>query len=535
MLGPPVSLAHQPPRQTGRLLACMALALFLGLPALAGARPGSADDFFVVLVYARNLLQGHGLVHQIGGPAVDGFTSPLDLLWKTAALLLAPRDGVLAAWASTSLAYLGALLTAGWAAARCTAGVEPGLRWPLGLLTAATLALCPGLAEGTAYLLEAPLFGMLWMGLLGLMAGAPRTGWRLNLVLCALLLLARPEGLVLGSLSLLFLAQGEQRGRSLLIWAGLVTALILLRLALFGSFAPNAYYAKASDSRLQELADGLIYVRMFLATGPGLAIFGCWLAGLLAASRGAARWGPSLCASAALAVILVSGGDGYLGTRLLLPFTLAAVLSAAGALAESSGLLRTLLLVALASLPALAVESLPFSLYSAGLGPSEVAMRSAHFPGERRLAERLAQVQPAQTLGHLHLQSAAWFAPDLAVLDLSGLNDPKIAHLPAPGPVGFGREAIEYGLEQGVTVLHLSPARTDPAQLAGLDLNQVLNDPEQARLFFGALQLPPERVARLRSWLPATLMDAAGPGLHMNVLVRPDMAPALRRAGFRVE
>lgn len=162
-------------------------------------------------------------------------------------------------------------------------------------------------------------------------------------------------------------------------------------------------------------------------------------------------------------------------------------------------------------------------------------MRSAHFPGERRLAERLAQVQPAQTLGHLHLQSAAWFAPDLAVLDLSGLNDPKIAHLPAPGPVGFGREAIEYGLEQGVTVLHLSPARTDPAQLAGLDLNQVLNDPEQARLFFGALQLPPERVARLRSWLPATLMDAAGPGLHMNVLVRPDMAPALRRAGFRVE
>lgn len=513
----------------------MALALFLGLPALAGARPGSADDFFVVLVYARNLLEGHGFVHQIGGPAVDGFTSPLDLAWKMAALLVAPRDGVLAAWASTSLAYLGALLTAGWAAARCTAGVEPGLRWPLGLLTAAALAVCPGLAEGTAYLLEAPLFGMLWMGLLGLMAGTPRTNQRLALLLCVLLLLARPEGLVLGSLSLLCLAQGERRRRSLLIWAGLVAALILLRLTLFGTLAPNAYYAKASDSRLQELADGLRYVRRFLASGPGLAVFGCWLVGLLAAARGTARWGPSLCASAALAVILISGGDGYLGTRLLLPFTLAAVISAAGALAESKGLLRTLQLLGLASLPALAAETLPFHLYSAGLGPSQMALRSAHFPGERRLAERLAQVVPPQTLGHLHLQSAAWFAPGLAVLDLSGLNDASIAQLPAPGPVAFGREAIEYGLEHGVTLLHLSPARADHGQLAGRDLAHVLGDPEQVRLFFGALQLPPERVALLSRWLPATLVDAAGPGLHMNLLVRPDMAPALRRAGFRVE
>ncbi|MFT7680124.1 MAG: hypothetical protein ACI8QC_004130, partial [Planctomycetota bacterium] len=497
MLGPPVSLAHQPPRQTGRLLACMALALFLGLPALAGARPGSADDFFVVLVYARNLLEGHGFVHQIGGPAVDGFTSPLDLAWKTAALALAPRDGVLAAWASTSLAYLGALLTAGWAAARCTSSVEPGLRWPLGLLTAAALALCPGLAEGTAYLLEAPLVGMLWIGLLGLMAGAPRDGWRLPLGLCVLLLLARPEGLVLGSLTLVFLTSKEQRGRSLLIWAGVVAAFILARLALFGTLAPNAYYAKASDSRLNELVDGVRYVRLFLASSMGLAVFGCWLLGLAAAARGKARLGPSVCATAALAVVIVSGGDGYLGTRLLLPFTLAAILSAAAALSESSGLLRTLLLVGLASFPALLAETLPFNLYSTGLSPSAMALRGSHFPGERRLAERLAQVQPPQTLGHLHLQSAAWFAPGLAVLDLSGLNDPKIAHLPAPGPVAFGREALEYGLEQGVTVLHLSPGRTDPMQLAGLDLNQILADPQQARTFFGNLQLPPERVALL--------------------------------------
>ena len=78
-----------PSGQTSRLLACMALALLLGLPALAGA---SADDFFVVLVYARNLLEGHGL-NPRGASARDHPDGPAGTHGRNAVYGLAPALG----------------------------------------------------------------------------------------------------------------------------------------------------------------------------------------------------------------------------------------------------------------------------------------------------------------------------------------------------------------------------------------------------------------------------------------------------------
>ena len=227
--------------------------------------------------------------------------------------------------------------------------------------------------------------------------------------LAVLLLVCRPEGLFLGGLACA-LRLRQDRGRALGIYCLVAAALLSWHVLTFGQLAPNAYYAKASTQRWNEVVDGARYLGRFLASLPGLALGLCFLAGSAAAASRQVHPGPALLASAALAIVIVSGGDGYRGTRLLLPFCLAAIVSAILATRAKHRLLARcswagpLLLIA-ASLP-----GLPFSIFTSGLGPGDLAARTSHYPGEGRLAQQLASIEPPITFGHLHLQSARWFA-----------------------------------------------------------------------------------------------------------------------------
>ncbi len=536
-------------------------ALVLAALALAGAQAGSIDDAFILAIYARNLAQGGEFAYRLGQPALDGFTSLGDLLLKSGALLLAPGDALRTMWVTTTVTYLLAVLM-GVTAALCLAG---GRAPRVGALAALAVTLTPGLAEGSAYLLGTPLY----LALLALAAilfcecwqGAGRATEPALGALALALVIARPEGApVAMTLLALRAARAPRPNRS---WLALVLFLVGLaaylgwRTAVFGYWAPNSYYAKTSATRWNEVRDGLSYLWAFvtgefvlpasrlgrgLGAGVGAALLGWVFLAPLVVRRSsfsqAKDWRQATAlwaaATAAMLTVVWSGGDCYRGARFLAPMSLLALLSAAVVASGARGPARVAALALLAGVLCLrTAEVLP------GAGDKFAAMSQGglserDFVCERELAERLADALPEGRMAQRHLQSAAYFAPALELLDLTGINHREIAHRPETGPVRFGRNALDVALAEDVELIHLHHLPLLGAPAAEHRLNELLARPDLGLLLLGDPLPTGELAAELARRYRTASLEVCGPGRWFNCLVRADLAPALRRAGFLV-
>lgn len=236
------SHAQRPARVLLGLLVAAGLA---GLAARAWHLYFVCDDAYISFRYARNLLEGHGLVFN-PGEWVEGYTN---FLWVLEVAALWGGLGVDPATASvvlSSLCTVGTLaVTAAWAA-RSTA---PGR----GLVVAAVavLVLCTqrDFAVWTTSGLETRQFTLLvTLGLFALSRPERRVLWLGSLAL-GLAVLTRPEALLVwGVASVARLARRDVRFADA-VAAGLPFALLLgghtlLRLWLYGEVVPNTYVAK---------------------------------------------------------------------------------------------------------------------------------------------------------------------------------------------------------------------------------------------------------------------------------------------------
>ena len=540
-----------------RCAAFSLLALVAGTSALATARPGSSDDAFVLLVYAREWRDRAVLAFDPTQGPLDGFTSFLDLALKTAALSLWPSDPVRTLWAFTGAAYLASLVALAWACGRFARGAP---RTPpiAHALAVGALALAPGLAEGSSYQLETPLLALLIAIASVALPVSPGNALReAGAVLLGLALVAtRPEALPV--VAALLAARGRRSrlgvgGRAFAAWLLATCGAWVAHRIAFGAWAPNAFYAKRSSSWGLELRDGLRYVADACA-GEGAGRTS--IAAALAACAGLA--GPvlvalappgtfaqrdherraraaALAAGVALGAVVLSGGDGYAGLRLLAPVFLWALLALAQLALLGRGAWRRAALVLLACvLAARAVEVAPAVPLRLAAWRA-AAWRTEDFACEREVARTLATALGDESLAHRHFQQARWFAPELAVVDLSGLNDREIAHTPTPGPVAFGRSSLAPALRRGAGAILLSVAPVASERLSDRPLRQTLADEARSARLVGApapeAPLVPELCARFRA---ATLPDVCGPGTYLNVLVRADLAARFRRLGFEV-
>jgi len=539
-----------------RTAALSLLAAVAGALALAASRPGSSDDAFVLLVYAREW-RAHGLLaYDPSQGALDGFTSFLDLVLKTGAISLWASDPVRTLWVFTGAVYLASLVALAWAGARFARG-RPACGVLEQALAIGALALAPGLAEGTSYQLETPLFAALIA--LSSVALPLSTGRARDEAWAALLGLAlvatRPEALPVVAALLIARARSGPgaRGWALPAWLSLSAGAALAHRLVFGAWAPNAFYAKRSSSWLWELRDGLDYLAdACLGQGAGgtslaAALAACASLGgvVLVAFVPAGTWvrpghrlrarAAALASFLALAAVALAGGDGYAGLRLLAPAFLWALLALAQLALLGRGPWRGAALALLATVVgARAVEVVP------GAPLSPAAWRAAvwseeDFACERSIARTLASALGGESLAHRHFQQGRWFAPDLALIDLTGLNDREIAHTPTRGPVAFGRSSLAPALRRGAGALLLSVVPVAGERLSDRTLRQTLADgPRTARLL-GAPPPEPELVPELCArYRPATLSDVCGPGSYLNVLVRDDLAARFRALGFEV-
>lgn len=248
------------------------------------------DDANIFLVYAEHLSSGDGLVFNVGGERVEGFSSPL---WVLIAALFS------LAWADPTLLLLGLNVVVTAAALVISAAVlecgarrgrqREGDRGPAALTPAFVILLvwclaAPGYVLWTTLtLMETGVWSALLVASLGVVCVGSRaetSPQRQDLLLCACvcgLTLCRPEGALWALVFVVLhglvqarragsLRTGARRSRLPLLGCGaLVTSATLSRVAVFGHPLPNTYYAKMSPDLAYNLREGATYALAFLS------------------------------------------------------------------------------------------------------------------------------------------------------------------------------------------------------------------------------------------------------------------------------
>ncbi|HJP29612.1 MAG TPA: hypothetical protein QGF95_03555 [Candidatus Latescibacteria bacterium] len=393
------------------------------------------DDAYISLVYAKNLVDGVGLVFN-PGERVEGYTNFSWVMLLTLphalgldAVVVARTLGVLAA---------SALILLSW---RLASSLSSRPADPAHLATPCLLAANGALAFWTLSGMETALFALL------ITAGAVRylqrgelDGW--TGILFGLAALTRPEGWMFFGLTV------AHRGVRLLLgpssstvalrglwpptvgYAALVLPHLLFRWLYYGYPLPNTFYAKTGVS-LTYLELGLRY------TGDFLADYGLWglapiaVLGLLARRR--TRPGASYVALlifANVAYVTLIGGDTLVENRLHLPVL--ALLSAAVVETARVTLLRTL---GRRYAPT-AFVALMLAMVAGSVTGADADLRhardaiTAHNSKLQELADYANEAGEPFTLLASTAIGIPRYRTQAAVLDLVGLTDETIAHRP---------------------------------------------------------------------------------------------------------
>ncbi|HEY2942385.1 MAG TPA: hypothetical protein VGN09_08130 [Vicinamibacteria bacterium] len=390
---------------------------------LSGHARGS-DDAYISYRYAQNLARGHGLVFT-PGERVEGYSNLLYVLLLTPFCRVAGPEAIY----PTSVA-LNLLFAAGaWAlfsrlAARRLDPTRAGLASLL-------FGLCPALWLWTASGMETPLFLLLQIAVWMLVdhaarGGSGRPAWLAAIV--AVSVLARADGFVVPTLALLYLLGIGRKRAAFAAGAALgvtLAALIGWRLAYYGYPLPNTYYAKVSGPIGERLLHGTLQA-LSISLHAGLVPH---LAGLLVA---AAAWVRPAAAGAPrvrfeivlglgwLAYWIYVGGDVFAERMLLVLFPIGVILI----------LDRTLFAFSERFAMAVAGVVALFQLLPLGID-TRFGYDLDRYDRWVTLGRHLAQDRYSGRLLAVDAAGKIPFYSGLPAVDMLGLNDEHIAHLPA--------------------------------------------------------------------------------------------------------
>ena len=537
-----------PPVTQQRLIALVGFALFV-LPMLRVGRiniPIFWDDIGVVFVYALNLIETGAIFYNVPADRIDGFTSMLDVLFVVPLALLDPDNLFRLNY------YAKALVTSLVPVALFAALLR--LHTPALLAAAAALALAMSdvLAYGFGMLLEAPVYALLLVGfLVNLCLDARRNAWLATLFGC-LLCITRPEALALVTAGvgarLIFRAGLQPLAATLATGAGILTFIVAWlswRIAYFGFWAPNTYYAKLGGTRSEEIMQGLAFVGGYFSRAAdtglyiALVLLTIALVPLWLRQRRHPESVPNLntfrisnfaiCTAVAgtmLAVRIATGGDSYtISSRLLIDFAVPAAMATGLGLAAAS--FMTLQRVALAAV-AFAVLGNGFVVLGSLPGNITGFMRTERILDRQLDCERDAIREafaryPGARLAHTDFQRAKYFVPQMEVIDLSGLNNRDIAHATTGEVNPYGKHDLNYALREQAEILKLGTGVMEFRVITNEDwLNSLREDREVARDFRNARPFLLANAAELQRDYEPVAIETACSGSYLNLLVRRD-------------
>jgi len=230
------------------------------------------DDSFITFRYVRHLVDGHGLVWNLG-ERVEGYTT---FLWTI--LLAVPGVFGLDLESGARILGIAAGLVALFLLWRLSIRVSRPVASPLLPLIAVALTVAnSAIAYWSVSGMETPLFTALLVGSALAFLYERDTAFFWTPILFLLVSLTRPEGTLLFGLTALFFAlerrARKQTIREMLPQAGRLLGFYAVPFALFmgwrlmyyGHLFPNTYYAKAGFS-VEYLTAGWEYLLLFLRT-----------------------------------------------------------------------------------------------------------------------------------------------------------------------------------------------------------------------------------------------------------------------------
>lgn len=544
------------------LALAMAALVGVALFAFAPAIPGNIDDTFIALVYAKHLLRHGQLFWNAGDGPVEGFTSLLDVVVKAIGIAIKPGDGLQAAFWSSLLLHCACPILMLGVVLRLTQEGRAVWRWLVAFSAALAVAASRNLAYGSSFLLETPLFVASALVVLWIM-GRPRIAGTRALLFAvppalAALFLSRPEGLPIGLTSLAFFLWHQRHSTSrsklallTLTVAAAVATLTIWRLAYFGDWAPNTYYAKSSSSRWNEINDGILYVKQNLRPTANVVALGASRANVIALGAIAIGWVVLLIrpawtadgratyfhawsiAAVSLLSVVLGGGDCYWGGRFLaLPATLGIFLLAVGSLYLRDRLqwlafapLALLVMFELADVRA----SVPFAMQRMKQWPISVRQ----FECEAKAIRRVGAVGAGIAVMQSDCQRFKFFSDSTPVIDLHGLSDRRIAHLPAPGRVTWGRYSHDIALSVAAPIWVVGYGWWLPKPMSALPLSELIASNALMRQYTGPYSAPGKDTAERIVDLYTTASVRAC-GMYFNFLVRKEHAATFRRHGISV-
>jgi hypothetical protein len=401
------------------------------------------DDTFISLRYARNFVDGHGLVFN-PGERVEGYTNFLWVMLATPAFVLKldPVDWVKAL---SVISSHGALLLS-WALARFFAGDRMTLTT---LLAPLFWAVSPSVALWSQAGLEPPLMAALASGgvLLAMRvlcretADPPfaDTDARGSAILLAFACLGRPDAHAVALVVAAFAGLDALRRRAAGPWfrsaawiAGIVLPYHALRVAYFGDLLPNTFYVKAAAGP-EVWKRGIDFVGELLGFAANPVLFGLAAVAVLLPGRRAARALALALVGAFLLYLVKIGRDEMKWFRLFLPvYPLVLALAADSLRQVVEGLSRprpafapALSAVALAALAPVARDSIEFARANAKKHDAYRSISERSFADlGRYVADRS---EPGTSIAFQDMGAAPFAGADLIWIDTIGLVDRTVA------------------------------------------------------------------------------------------------------------
>ncbi|MGI4788962.1 MAG: hypothetical protein ACRYFS_08935 [Janthinobacterium lividum] len=445
----------------------------------------TVDDPYITFRYAAHLLAGDGPVFNIG-ERVEGYTSPLHLLLSALLLKLAPSVDILFKAKCASLLFALVIVAQTGILAR-----RSGLTDWEAVLAQTLVALNINFALAGVNALETTLYGCILLGTVLVFSREFRSGsGAVSGLLLFLAILARPEaGLVVTALLIVRYFQMRRRRYPLsftLKWLGLFLIPFLIfeaiRWSYYGQPLPNTYYAKAQPL-FQSLSSGLYYPLRSLSPTPivfgtffhqihllsvhnALAFHSLYQKNLRSdlfnlfmpllfwalAVAGLLRTRHRIFGQVALAVlaavllfVLKAGGDWMYGWRFMAPIIpFLAVSQCHGirtlghrlaAQRQKQSLSLSLCGIVIAGLWLVScAKTNHYSWKSAGFseqGSRLLQASEGYGPLWVKGGEYIRHLPPGKTVAYSEMGYAGYVNLDKSLLDIRGLTDREIAHLPA--------------------------------------------------------------------------------------------------------